>query len=317
MKNAEIDMTDTPTGWTRREWLVLTAAGTLPAAALMGARAQAAGPARLGVQLYTVREQLKTQAQATLEAIAAIGYQELELGRADLPTLAPMAKSVGLTPVSTHIEAPLVTGNWDAWADVARSTPAAERSLARAFDAARSHGIKYAVVSYLQPSERGTTTAAYETFADQLNRAGETARAAGLTLAYHNHGFEFVPLADGRTPMDVLLSRLDPALAQLELDVFWVAITGADPADLLSRHKGRVPLVHLKDKAKGAPPETDERKVAKTTFAEVGNGGLDFPAILRAAQASGVQHYFVEQDQTPGDPIVSLRQSYAYLRGLA
>ena len=142
-----------------------------------------------------------------------------------------------------------------------------------------------------------------------MNRAGETARKAGLTLAYHNHGFEFAPMADGKRPIDILLTRLDPSLAKLELDVFWVAITGADPAELLASHKGRIALVHLKDKAKGAPRETDERKVAKATFSEVGNGALDFPAILKAAQASGVEHYFVEQDQTPGDPIVSLRQS--------
>ena len=150
-----------------------------------------------------------------------------------------------------------------------------------------------------------------------MTRAGATARAAGLTLGYHNHGFEFAPLGDGRRPIDVLLSRLDPALAKLELDVFWVSITGADPAGFLTANKGRIALVHLKDKAKGAPRETDERKVAKPTFTEVGHGALDFPAILKAAQTAGVEHYFVEQDQTPGDPVTSLRQSYEYLHKLA
>jgi sugar phosphate isomerase/epimerase len=306
-------MADT-TGWTRREWMQLTTAGTLQAATALGTRVRAAAPPRLGVQLYTVREQMKTQAQATLKAIAEIGFKELEFaGRADIATLVPIATSLGLTPVSTHIEAPLVTGNWDAWGEAARATPEADRTLAKALDTARSHGIEYVVVSYLQPAERGTTAAAYEKFADQLNRAGETARAAGLTLAYHNHGFEFAPLPDGRRPLDVLLSRLDPTLAKLELDVFWASITGADPAQLLATHKGRIALLHLKDKAKGAPRETDERKVAKTTFSEVGHGSLDFPGILKAAQASGVAHYFVEQDHTPGDPIASLRQSYDYL----
>ena len=112
-------MSNTPTGWTRREWLRTTAAGTLQAAALAGARADAAAPPRLGVQLYTVRELLKTRAEVTLQAIAAIGYKELEVGRADLDRLVPTAKTHGLTAVSTHIEAPLVTGNWDAWASAA------------------------------------------------------------------------------------------------------------------------------------------------------------------------------------------------------
>jgi sugar phosphate isomerase/epimerase len=264
-----------------------------------------------------VRELLKTRARVTLQAIAEIGYKELEVGRNDLSTVVPIAKTLGLTAVSTHIEAPLVTGNWNAWPDVARSTPAGDRSLAKALEAARGHGITYAAVSYLQPSERGTTAAAYETFADQLNRGGETARAAGVTLAYHNHGFEFVPLADGRRPLDVLVARLDPALVKLELDVFWVSIAGADPAELLAKYKGHVALLHLKDKAKDAPRETDEAKVAKTAFTEVGNGALDVPAIVKAAQMAHVAHYFVEQDHTPGDPIDSLRRSYEYLQGLA
>ncbi|HWJ55811.1 MAG TPA: hypothetical protein VNR90_06320, partial [Vicinamibacterales bacterium] len=77
----------------------------------------------------------------------------------------------------------------------------------------------------------------------------------------------------------------------------------------------RVKLVHLKDRAAG-PPELDESKVAKTAFKEVGSGSLDFPAILRACKDVGVDHYFVEQDQVPADPLVSLKQSVTYLRSL-
>ena len=107
--------------------------------------------------LYRARAAEDADVKATLQAIADIGYKELELlGARTLGTLVPMAKSLGLTPVSTHIPAPLVTGNWDAWA-----TPLARRrhpigTLAKTLDAARSHGVKYVVVSYLQPAERGT-----------------------------------------------------------------------------------------------------------------------------------------------------------------
>ena len=304
--------------WTRREWLQATGAGVTQAAIVAGARVGAAAPQSIGVQLYTVRDAIKANPKATLEAIARIGYKEIELGRAEISTLAPMAQSVGLTATSTHIEAPLVTGNWEAWAQFAPAAPGSERpTLAGALDVVRAHGIKYAVVSYLMPVERGTTAAAYEKFADQLNRAGETARAAGLTLAYHNHGFEFAPLADGQRPFDVLTARLDKSLVKLELDVFWVSITGTDPVDLVTRHKGAVALIHLKDKAKTAAAETDEQKVPPASFTEVGHGSLDFPAILRAAQAAGVAHYYVEQDHSPGDPVASLRQSYEYLRTLA
>jgi sugar phosphate isomerase/epimerase len=78
-----------------------------------------------------------------------------------------------------------------------------------------------------------------------------------------------------------------------------------------------VSLVHLKDKAADAPAATDEEKVQPATFKEVGSGGLDFPAILKAAETAGVQHDLVEQDHTPGDPLVSLRQSYEYLQTIA
>ena len=145
---------------------------------------------------------------------------------------------------------------------------------------------------------------------------GEQVKKAGLQLCYHNHGFEFEPLADGRRPLDVLMGAVKPELVKLELDVFWVSLTGADPVALIQQYSGRIPLLHLKDKAKGAPPETQESKVAPTTFTPVGAGAVDFPAVLKAAAAAGVEHYFVEQDHTQGDPIAALRQSYQYLRTL-
>jgi sugar phosphate isomerase/epimerase len=180
----------------------------------------------------------------------------------------------------------------------------------------KGHGLKYAVVAYLMPGERGKDAAYYERFADQLNEAGAVGQAAGLTLGYHNHAFEFAPLPDGRRPLDVLISRLDPSLVTLELDVFWVAVAGADPVDLIRTHASRTRLLHLKDKSPSAPTVTEEQKVPPTAFAEVGNGTIDFAAVLAAAQSAGVQHLFVEQDHTPGDPIASLRQSYANLAKL-
>jgi sugar phosphate isomerase/epimerase len=304
-------MNTTPT-MTRRTWLQLTAMSALSGAALPALAAQ--GKRRLGVQLYTVREQLGPKADATLKAIADIGYKELELGRGDLAQLAPIAKSYGLEPISIHIEAPLVTGNWTAWSSL--KVPEGY-TLERALGEARGHGVRSAVVSYLMPSERGGGLPFYETLADALNRAGEVGRKAGVAIGYHNHGFEFEPLPNGRRPLDVLMERTDPALVRLELDVFWVGITGANPVDLLQQYSRRVSLVHLKDKAADAPAVTDEQKVQPATFKEVGSGWLDFPAILKAAETAGVQHYFVEQDHTPGDPLVSLRQSYEYLQTIA
>jgi sugar phosphate isomerase/epimerase len=278
------------------------------------------------VQLYTVRDQMKATAAETLKAIAGIGYKEIELGRADLARLVPLAKEVGLNPTSTHIEAGIVTGAKPpapgAPAPAAGAapspppTPPTDDALKKTFDEIRAFGPSYAVVAYLFKGERPKDAAGWTKFAEQMNRAGKFAKSAGLTLGYHNHGFEFEKLPDGQRTLDVLLKGFDPALVQIELDVYWVSITGADPVALIKQLGKRVPLLHLKDKDKTAPPETDEGKVARTSFKEVGSGGLDFPAILKAAASAGVSHLFVEQDQTPGDPIASLKQSYEYLSKL-
>jgi len=150
-----------------------------------------------------------------------------------------------------------------------------------------------------------------EAFAGKLNRAGERAQAAGLRFCYHNHAFEFQPMGS-RKPFDVLIEKTDPKLVGFELDCFWASVAGHDPVEMVRRLSGRLPLVHLKDKARDTPVRYNE-SVPKETFKEVGNGVIDWPAVLKAAAAAGAQHYFVEQDQTPGDPIASLRQSFAYL----
>lgn len=340
-------MDDSRRQWSRRDWLTSVAAGTIGSvtaggsalhalagavsAATGGGAGQAgasAGPPlrRLGVQLYTVRDQMKDKAAETLKAIAGIGYKEIELGRGDLARLVPLAKNVGLNPVSTHVESWLVTGGKPpvfgkppapAPAPATPPAPPTDDALKKMFDEIRGYGPWYAVVAYLFKGDRPKDAAGWAKFAEQMNRAGKFAKNAGVTLAYHNHGFEFEKLPDGQRPLDVLLKTFDPALVQIELDVYWVGITGADPVAMIEQLGKKVPLLHLKDKDKTAPPETDEGKVARTSFKEVGSGGLDFPAILKAAASAGVSHLFVEQDQTPGDPIASLKQSYDYLSKLA
>jgi sugar phosphate isomerase/epimerase len=135
-----------------------------------------------------------------------------------------------------------------------------------------------------------------------------------LTFCYHNHAFEFGG-AQGERPIDIFHERLDKKLVFFEVDVFWISVAGGDPVQMLKEHEGRVPLLHLKDKAAGTPVQYNEN-VPPAAFKEVGSGSLDFPAILKTAESIGVKHYFVEQDQTPGDPIDSLKKSYNYLRSV-
>ena len=107
------------------------------------------------------------------------------------------------------------------------------------------------------------------------------------------------------------MAETRPELVKLELDVFWVSVAGHDPVALLNKYSGRVPLLHLKDKQKGAPTALEESKVPPATFVPVGSGAVDFKALLAAAPAAGVQHYFVEQDHAVGGtPLEGIASSF-------
>jgi sugar phosphate isomerase/epimerase len=274
------------------------------ALALSGARvAYGAAPDpldSLGVQLYTVRSVLGTKSEQTLQALDQIGYREAEATWASLDAIWADLTKTRLRPVSVHLDSALFL-------------PENRARLTAAISHCKELGFQYAVYPYLPPKERGGLDV-FKALAGTLNRAGEECRNAGLQFCYHNHAFEFEPLGS-TTGMDTLLSRTDKKLVGWEMDIFWVSVGGHNPIDLLRQHAGRVPLLHLKNKAEGMPVQYTET-VPKTAFREAGNGSLDFPAILRAASAAGVRHYFVEQDQTPGDPLESLRQSYDYLHKL-
>ncbi len=256
----------------------------------------------LGVELYTVRDDLGDRAEETLRRIAEIGYVELEHQWADVKTMLPLLKSVGLRPISLAIDTALVT---DADRAVSLDETAAE---------AREAGADYFMFPALPEEMRGDLDA-YRRFADQFNQAGEIAMKHDVLLCYHNHAFEFEPMG-GSTPFDVMVERFDPTVAAFEIDVFWVTVAGHDPVEVIRQLDGRAPLLHLKDLAAGAEVRYNQ-DVPRDLFMEVGAGIVDFAAVLRQASASGVRHLFVEQDHTPADQVDSLRQSYDYLRSLA
>ena len=260
----------------------------------------------IGAQLYTVRTVIGKAEDDTLRRIAAAGYTEVETtGLDNLDAMAPLLQKYKLKPVSRHLDVAVITGKWP--------DGKVKTTLAQSIDTARMHGIEYLVFPYVPPADRGSADN-YRKLADQMNQAAEQVHAAGLTFCYHNHAFEFGG-SPGQRAIDIFTDRWDKKLVNLELDVFWVSVAGHDPVEMLKQYKGRVPLIHLKDKATGTPVQYDE-KVPAPTFKEVGSGSLDFPAILRAAEQTGVKHYFVEQDQTPADPVDSLAKSYRFLRNL-
>jgi sugar phosphate isomerase/epimerase len=276
----------------RRSFLTLAAAA---AAATTYAR-----PLKvIGAQLYTVRDILPKNPLEILREIEKIGYREVEVTAGNMDAIWPSLKQTSLKPVSLHLSTPLFTKDQD--------------KLPAAIDDAKKHGFQYVVCPYVAPADRGGADVMRK-LADTLNKAGELAHKSGMHLCYHNHAFEFEPAGDGNL-LDVLMKAADPKLVSLELDIMWVKVGGGDPVSVLKQYHNRVALMHLKNVAEGTEKRYNEG-IPRTSFREVGKGMIDVLPVLRAAAKAGVKHYFVEQDQTAGNPIDSLRESFEYVSKL-
>lgn len=257
--------------------------------------AQEAAKKDIGLQLYTLRNQIDQDLEATLKAVADTGYNQVELFGYDngqyfgLPAedFYKLLAKYDLSPISSHHGTGL-------------TQPEAVGTLTNGWQQTVDHaamaGQKYVVMPYLQESERSLEH--YKALPDLLNQAGEVCKAAGLQLCYHNHDFEFVEM-DGMLPMYLILDNTDPELVKMELDLYWITRAGFDPLAFFEKYPGRTPLWHVKDMA-----DTAERE-----FTEVGNGTIDFTAIFANKNMSGMMHFFVEQDQSD-DPLKSIGISY-------
>lgn len=254
-----------------------------------------------GVQLYTVRSIINKDPQHVLNEIEGAGYKEIETGSDNLDKIMEAVHRTKLRPVSVHLDTGLFTKQRD--------------KLGPVLDDMKKRGFEYVVCPWIDVKDRGGVDA-MKKLADNLDKAGAQCMGAGLKFCYHNHAFEFAPVGqDGGTLLDVLMANTDPKHVGWEMDIFWVAVTGNDPSDWLKKYPKRVVLMHLKDKAEGVAKRFDEN-VPRSAFKEVGAGTLDLKRILRVATETGVKHYFVEQDETPGDPLTSLKVSASYLKTL-
>lgn len=239
------------------------------------------------MQLYTVRSEMQKSVERTLEAVARIGYREVEFaGFFGKPAreIRSLLDANGLTAPSSHA----------ADLDTIRSR------FAQALDDAQIVGHQYLVCASLPRSEQ--TIDGYKRVAAEFNRAGEQAAKAGVTLAYHNHDFEFRPLGD-TIGYDILLAECDPRLVQMQMDLFWIAKGGRDPLAYFARYPGRFYSVHVKDMD------------AQGQMVDVGAGQIPFARYFAQASQAGIRHYFVEHD-SPGDPMGSIQASYAHLARL-
>ena len=164
---------------------------------------------------------------------------------------------------------------------------------------AAESGQEYVICSTM-PTD-GQTVDNYKRVADAFNKAGEDCKKMGLKFGYHNHGYEFDTI-DGKILYDILLRGTNPDLVHMELDLGWVVTAGKDPLDYFNRFPGRFPLWHLKD-----------MDMVKKHSTEFGKGDLDIRSMLLHQKESGLEYFFVEQEEYANNPFDSMKENMDYL----
>jgi sugar phosphate isomerase/epimerase len=241
---------------------------------------------KIGCQLIIFgRERIANDLAGVFQVLAGAGYAGAEVG--DLSSqiraadLKKLLGGLGLELVGTHVGFDALKGD-----------------VGRLCDYLTQAGGEYLICSGV--GDRAKGLAAYEEAASLMNEVGKEVAGRGLTLCYHNHSFEFQKFA-GKTALLRLYELTDPAAVKLCIDIYWVHHGGEDPAVFVARYADRTAILHLKD-------------MKETTFAEVGQGVLDFPAILKAVEGKPVPWAVVEQDRTARTPEESVRLSRQYLK---
>lgn len=245
---------------------------------------------KVGIQLYTVREQMKLDPTATMKMLSAVGFREVEFFDVDglklpLRDLRKIADDLGLTFPSAMFNPPVFFNEPQ-----------------KIIDAAGELGCKYVINSWIDEKDR--TPSGYRAQAESFNKLGAEFMKAQLRFAFHNHAFEFAKMVGNKTGYDLLVQNTDPALVDFELDMFWVVEGQASIKDLLTRYGERFKCVHVKD------------RTAAGKMVNVGEGAIDWKMAIGMAVDSGAEHFFVEHDQPSAPVTAALGKSFRFLREL-
>jgi len=268
----------------------------------------------IGIQLYTVQDELKKDAPATFEALAKIGYREVESFPLQDITPAQVRKlldDAGLKCPSAHL-----------FFGMAETGQLLEQATTLGAHYVVSSVLLHTAPAGFDVTKMKDTLNSYQLddfkkIAAKANEIGAQAQKAGLQYAYHNHNFEFRDYG-GHTGYEILLKETDPKLVKFELDCGWITTAGHDPIEYFKKYPGRYPLMHAKDFPADTPVNTTLGVNPNHRPTEIGRGHIDYKPIIAAAEKSGLQHIFVEQDP-PIEGMTSLeavRISYQSLRPL-
>jgi len=251
----------------------------------------------IGLQAYTFRGSWPKGIEATLDTIKSLGVTEMEGGPIKGMSTEELRKQLdkrGIKMVSIG-------------ADYKALSESTEETIKNA----KILGAKYVMVAWIphkNPFDLETAKKAVEDF----NKAGKSLKENGITLTYHNHGYEFVPYEDG-TLFDYIVKNTNPEYVSFEMDVLWAAFPGQDPAALLTKYGSRWKLMHLKDLKKGVEGNLSGG-TPTTNDVALGTGSINIPAVLKAAKKAGVKHYFIE-DESPSY-LKQIPQTIAYIKSV-
>jgi sugar phosphate isomerase/epimerase len=262
--------------------------------------AQTGGPLftnAIGVQAYTYRNSFPGGVVAVLDSVKALGITEMEgpnpknIGPEEFKKL---ANERGISIPSIGVDYGLLKE--DAYQVI---------SLAKLF------GATFVMVAWIPHGKTFTIDDAKKAV-DDFNREGKILKDNGITLCYHDHGYEFGPYGDA-TLLDYIIQNTNPEYVSFEMDIMWTFHGGGDPAKLLYKYKDRWKMLHLKDIRKGIANDLTGGTSTNNDVA-LGTGQLDIPGILKAAKAIGIQHYFIE-DESPNHA-AQIPVTIAYIKGL-
>lgn len=254
---------------------------------------------QLGLQLWSLRNQLTASLPAGMAEVKALGFTEIETAGTyghtarDLRTL---ADANGLKIAGSHIPYERM-----------------ESDLAGAIADAKTFGAQYIVVAWV-PHKGDFGIDEAKAAAANFNKWGAALKVEGLKFGFHTHGYEFKPQADGSTAFDILMKETDPSLVFCEMDVFWVVNAGVDPVALMQKYPTRFNAFHIKDMRKGAPTGLYEGHAPASDNVVVGQGMMDWPAIVAEGRKIGVQYWFIEDETS--DPIANIPPSIKYMETL-
>lgn len=254
--------------------------------------------APLGVQLWSFRARAQENPLDMLEMVRDMGFTHVET--AGLYDMAPdsFAKAIsdaGLSVTSMHV-----------------STDELNKEMERVIQNAKSLGAQYVGTAWY-PHEGDFTEATARQAIGDFNRWGRALKDAGLQFFYHNHGYEPHPYGDG-TLLDLIIDETDPSLVAFEMDVLWTWLPNVDPIALIQRHPNRFKLMHIKDMKPGIERGSLSGGLPEDQKAVIGQGQVDWPALLKTAQEDGLEHFYLEDEST--DPVGNAPLSIAYLKSL-